>query len=179
MAGGGLWWSGLASPPTATYALPASEVRAKVEHVGLPPFVFGERQPDETMISDGNRVSWVVSEDGAEVMRYVIDLSSPDANHTKVHIALRGVTSGKFGDVDARIRNDRTLRNLYVAAMKEQIESAVTNYPFRYSAISGPTAAATLAHMRDISEWMDHAADAQHKRERENVEKAYRDAGID
>jgi hypothetical protein len=178
-ATGGVWWSGLMSSDTVTYDLPPSEVQARIEHANLPPFVFGEQEPQATMLSEPNRVTWVASEDGAEVMRYVIDLTPADRNRTKVHVALQGATDGKFGNVDQRIRGDRTLRNLYVTAMKEQVDSVLTGHPFRYSGISGPTAAATAAHMGQIAGWMDRAADAQHKRERENVDKAYRDAGVD
>lgn len=179
VAAGGVWWSGLLSSDTVTYDLPPNEVQARLERANLPPFVFGEQPPQATMLSQPGRVSWVVSKDGAEVMRYVIDVTPADANRTKVHVALQGATAGKFGNVEQRIRSDRTVRNLYVTAMKEEVDSVLTGHPFRYSEISGATAAATTAHIGQIAGWMDRAADAQHKRERENVEKAYRDAGVD
>lgn len=177
--GGGLWWSGLVSSSTATYALPASEVHARLERAGLPPLVFGEEQPDSVVHSAPDQIAWEVDQDGSEVMRYVIDVTPVDGSHTRVRIGLKGATQGKFGNVEERVKNDATLRNLYLTAMKEQVDSVLTGHPFRYSAISGATTAATVAHMGQIADWMDRAADAQHKRERENMEKAYRDAGLD
>jgi hypothetical protein len=176
---GWLWWAGFLSSDTRSYDLPAADVQARLEHVGLPPMVFGERTPDASVQSEPGRVSWVVSEQGAEVMRYVIDVTPTDARHTRVHVGLTGSTQGKFGNVERLIRSDRTLKNLYVTAMKEQVDSVLTDRPFRYSAISGATTAATLVHMGQIAHWMDDAAEAHEKVERANMDKAYRDAGLD
>lgn len=174
-----LWWSGLLSSDTRSYDLPAGDVQARLKHVGLPPMVFGERTPDASVQSEPGRVSWVVSEQGAEVMRYVIDITPTDARHTKVHVGLTGSTEGKFGNVERLIRSDHTLKNLYLTAMKEQVDSVLTDRPFRDSAISGALTAATLVHMRQLGDWMDRAAEAHDKVERANMDKAYRDAGLD
>jgi hypothetical protein len=179
IAGGGLWWSGLVSSDSHTYALPANEVQARLGHSGLPQLVFGEEEPKFVLHSAPNKISWEVQKDGATVMTYVADLTPLDADHTKVRVAMIGVTEGKFGNVEARLRGDRTLKNLYLTAMKEQVDSVLANHPFRYSAISGATAAATAAHMHQIEGWLDRAAEAQHREERANMDKAYHDAGLD
>jgi hypothetical protein len=178
IVGAGIWWSALPVSPSTTYPVPPEKAQRLVEHAGLPE-VFGERQPTARVQSRQGHVEWIVEDDGAEVMRYVIELVPVDAGHTRIDIALKGVTQGKFGNVDERLRNDRAVRNLYVAAMSEQLDSVLAHHPFRYSAIKRPIVGAAKAHMFEISQWMDHAADAQHQRERENLDKAYRDAGLD
>ena len=182
VAAGGVfwsWWSGMLSSDTRSYNLPAADVHARLEHAGLPPMVFGERTPDASVESQPRRVSWVVSEQSAEVMRYVIDVTPVDATHTNIHVGLRGSTEGKFGNVERLIQSDRTLKNLYVTAMKEQVDSALADHPFRDSEITGAMTAATLFHMRQLGDWMDRAAEAHAKVERANMDKAYRDAGLD
>jgi hypothetical protein len=174
-----LWRAGFFSSDTLAFALPASEVQDRLSHAGLPPLVFGERPPDFEVQAQPGQVNWLILEDGSETMRYVADIRPTDATHSEVHVGLQGVSAGRFGDVDARIRGDRSLRNLYVTAMKEQVRAVLDNRPFRYTAINYAGVVATGAHLRQISRWMDDAAEAQHKRERENVEKAYRDAGVD
>src|SRR5207253_2375071 len=144
-AGVALWWSGLLSSNTHTYALPASEVHHRLEQAGLPPLVFGEEEPEAALSSTANQIVWQVQKDDAEVMRYTIDLTPIDASHTRVRVALSGPTQGKFGNVEQRLESDDTLKNLYLAAMKEQVDSALADHAFRYSAISGATAAATAA----------------------------------
>ena len=173
-----VWWTGAFMARPTTYAVPASEAQHMIEKVGLPP-VFGERPPTATVESRQGHVEWIVRQDGDEVMRYVVDLVPIDAGHTRLTLAMKGVTEGKFGNVDERIHRDWSIRNLYLAAMKEQLDSVLAHHPFRFTAISGRLAAAEFAHMRDISGWMDRAADAQHREERANVEKTYRDAGLD
>jgi hypothetical protein len=177
--GAGLWWSGFLSPDSHTYALPLSDAQSRLEHADLPPVVYGENEPDLTVNSTGSQVIWRVKKDGEEVMRAVMDLTPVDPTHTKVHIALDAPTEGKFGNVRQRMESDRTLKNLYLTAMKEQVDAVLANHYFRYSAISGATMAATLAHMGAISASMDRAAEADRKRERANMDQAYRDAGID
>ena len=151
MVGGCLWWSGLVTSSTTTYNLPENVVKARVKDAGLPPFVFGSQPVDGVLHTDTHQVSWEVENDGYEVMRFMIDLTPVDDTHTEVHVWVKGPTDGKYGNVEARLQNDTTLRNLYAAAMKEQVDSVLLDHPFRYSAISGATAAATFAHMGQIS----------------------------
>jgi hypothetical protein len=156
LIGGGLWWgSFFFAPHSGVYDMPVSEARNLIEVAGLPPLVFGSEEPEGIVETDGNRVTWIVGRNGAEALRYVIELTPVDAARTRVNVALKGPTTGKFGNVQQRLDKDATLRNLYLSAMNEQVDSVLRDHPFRYSAISAATAAATLAHMGQISASMD------------------------
>jgi hypothetical protein len=140
-------------------------VHERLEHAGLPPLVLGDDPPQVGLDSWPDRVDWIFSKDGTEVMRFVIAISPSGTDRTKLHVTLLGISEGKFGDVAARLGNDLTLRNLYMTAIREQVDAVLTDHPFRYSAISGAKAGATVAHMRRISNWTDVIAEAQHAQE--------------
>src|SRR5256885_15205272 len=91
-AGVALWWSGLLSFNTHTYALPASEVHHRLEQAGLPPLVFGEEEPQAARSSAANQIVWQVQKDDDAVMRFTIDLTPIDARHTRVRGGLSGPT---------------------------------------------------------------------------------------
>lgn len=59
--------------------------------------------------------------------------------------------------------------------MEERIASAFERRPFNQASILPAAAAATAANIGRISADMDRIAEADHRRERENIERAYRE----
>jgi hypothetical protein len=139
----------------------------------LPP-VFGEAAPDLSMdTADPSHVSWIVSLKGSEIMRYVADLEPAGDHSTRVTLHLEGATP----DVRERMKAHPEIRNLYLVAMREEIDSTFEERPFDITRTYGALTAATAANIGNISRQMDAAAEADHKRDEANIRKAYADEG--
>jgi len=135
----------------------------------LPP-VFGENVPDLSMeTSDPSHVSWIVSLKGSEVMRYVADLEPAGDEATRMTLHLDGSTD----EVKARMKEHPEIRNLYLVAMREEIDSTFEDRPFDITRTYGALTAATAANIGNISRQMDAAGEAARKRDEDNIRKAY------
>ena len=165
----------------SVYAVPIGEARQVLARTGLPPLVFGSNEPDVTVRADGpSRIVWILHKDGAEMMRYVALLSPDGETSTRISLDLVGSTQGPFRNTGERLAQNGTIRNLYLVAMEERIASALERRPFDSSKIMPATMAAAAANIGRIGEDMDRIAEADRRRERENIERAYREeaAGI-
>ena len=139
--------------------------------------VFGSNEPEVRVRAEGpSRIVWILHKDGAEMMRYVASLSPDGETSTRVSLDLVGATEGPFRGSEERLAQNRAIRNLYLVAMEEQIASALERRPFDRSKILPATAAAAAANIGRISADIDRIAEADQRRERENIERAYREA---
>jgi hypothetical protein len=170
-----------AQTQSGTYAVPIAEARKVLEDTGLPPLVFGSDEPEVAVRAEGpSRIVWILHEDGAEMMRYVASLSPAGDASTRIELDLVGATQGRFGKTGERLAQNESIRHLYLVAMEEQIAAALERRPFDRTTILPATAAAAAANIGRISQDMDRIAEADQRRERENIERAYREeaAGI-
>jgi len=179
--------AGRAQTQGSVYAVPIGEARKVLAGTGLPPLVFGSDEPEVAVRADGavgpegtGRIVWVLHKDGAEMMRYVALLSPDGDTATRISLDLVGATAGPFRYAGERLRQNGATRHLYLVAMEERIASALERRPFDEATILPATAAATAANIGRISADMDRIAEADRRRERENIERAYREeaAGI-
>jgi hypothetical protein len=163
------------------YAVPVGEARKVLADTGLPPLVFGSDEPEVAVRADGpSRIVWILHRDGAEMMRYVASLSPDGDASTRISLDLVGATAGPFRGTAERLAQNGTIRRLYLVAMEEQIAAALEDRPFNRAAILPATAAATAANIGRLSADLDRIAEADRRRERENIERAYREeaAGV-
>ena len=173
--------AGRAQTGGSVYAVPIGEARKMLEGTGLPPLVFGSDEPEVAVRAEGpSRVVWILHKDGAEMMRYVASLSADGEASTRISLDLVGATAGPFRYAGERLAQNGTIRHLYLVAMEERIASALERRPFDQTKILPATAAATAANIGRIGADMDRIAEADRRRERENIERAYREeaAGI-
>ena len=139
----------------------------------LPP-VFGSNEPDHRVdSSDPNAVSWILTKDGSEIMRFVATLQPEDQTKTRVILAISAPTEGPYGNMDQRLKEHKEITNLYLTAMNEQIGSRLEGRPFDITKTYGALASATAANIGTISRQMDAAAEAGRKRDEDNIRKAY------
>ena len=165
----------------SVYAVPIGEARQVLARTGLPPLVFGSNEPEVAVRAEGaSRVVWILHKDGAEMMRYVAELSPDGDAATRISLDLVGATEGPFGHTEERLAQNGAIRNLYLVAMEERIASALERRPFDRTKILPASIAAAAANIGKISEDMDRIAEADQRRQRENIERAYREeaAGI-
>ena len=168
--------AGRAQVRDSVYPVSMSEARQVLARTGLPPLVFGSNEPEVRVQADGpSRIVWILHKDGAEAMRYVASLSPEGETSTRISLDLVGATEGRFRQTGERLAQNGAIRNLYMVAMEERIASALERRPFNTATIMPATMAATVANIGRISEDMDRIADAHQRRERENIERAYRE----
>jgi hypothetical protein len=158
------------------YPRPLQDVhQVLAETDDLPP-VFGSNEPDHSVdSSDPNAVTWILSKNGSEVMRFVARLEAEEPNKTRVTVTVEAPSEGPYGNMDQRLKDNKSITNLYLTAMNEQVASRLENRPFDMSKTYGALAAATAANIGNISRQMDRAAEAGRKRDEENIRKAYAD----
>jgi hypothetical protein len=160
----------------SVYAVPIGEARRVLEQTGLPPLVFGSEEPEVRVQAEGpSRIVWILHKDGAEMMRYVASLSPDGATSTRISLDLAGATEGPYRGTEERLAQNQSIRHLYLVAMEEQIASALEHRPFDRSKIIPATMAATAANIGRMSQDIDRIAESDQRRERENIERAYRE----
>ena len=148
------------------YPVTLERARQILTKTDLPP-VFGSDPPSsEVRSSKPSEVTWIVSRNGHELMRYVATLSAAGDGKTRVELELKGARGGAAGDVEQRLAANKSIKSLYLVAMGEQIASAIEGRPLDVTPIFTALAAATLANMGMIRRSFDDAARASEELER-------------
>jgi len=163
------------------FDVPVGEAHQLLEQTGLPPEVLGSEEHDfEVQANDPARIVWIVKEDGKEAMRFIADLSTAGEKSTRVYVDVAGPASGPMSYVATRLTEYRTIRNLYVTAMEEQVAAALSHREFHLAAVYPAMMVAFLANIGQLNDMDERDSEATRKRARDNLAKAYRDeaAGI-
>jgi hypothetical protein len=130
----------------ADYKVPVAQAHNLLKSAGLPDHVFGSEPKGLDVDSrDPRKIVWIVKDDGKEAMRFAALLSPVDAGSTKVRVEVSGPTSGHFGDVQRRLSEYRTIRHLYVIAMKERVAATLECREFSFVTLIPATTIATLS----------------------------------
>ena len=133
----------------------------------LPP-VFGSHEPDLRMeAGDPKAVAWVLSQKGEEVMRFVATLTAEGEKRTSIDLAVKAPP--KF---EKRLNDNAAIRDFYVAAMHEQVESTLEGRPYDVSRTYGAMQKAIAANMGNMMRRMDGAAEADQKPREDNIRNA-------
>jgi hypothetical protein len=129
------------------YKVPVAQAHQLLQSAGLPDYVLGlgEAKQFDVDSRDPRKIVWIVKEDGEEAIRFAALLSPVDAGSTKVRVEVSGPTSGHFGDVQRRLSEYRTIRHLYVIAMKERVAATLEGREFSVIPIIPATTIATLS----------------------------------
>jgi hypothetical protein len=163
------------------FDVPVREAHQILEQTGLPPEVLGSEEHDfEVQANDPARIVWIVKEDGKEAMRFIADLSAAGEQSTQVSVDVAGPASGPMSYVASRLAENRTIKNLYVTAMEEQVAAALNHREFHLTAVYPAMMVAMLANIGRLNDMDERASEATKKRYRDNLAQAYSDeaAGI-
>ena len=169
------WYAG------QVFDVPVGEAHRILAQTGLPPEVLGSEDHDfEVQANDPARIVWIVKEDGKEAMRFIADLSTAGEKSTRVHVDVAGPASGPMSYVASRLTEYRTIKNLYVTAMEEQVAAALNHREFNLAAVYPAMMLAMVANIGQLNDMDERASEATRKRYRDNLAKAYADeaAGI-
>lgn len=148
---------------------PVAEVhRILSQRDELPP-VFGGNDPDHHMeTADPQAVSWVLTIKGDDFMRFVATLEPRGPTKTAVELAVR--PGPKF---EKRVNEHPQIRDFYLAAMREQVESKLEDREYDMTRTYGAMGRAIAANMGQIARDAEAAGEAARKREKDNIRKAY------
>jgi hypothetical protein len=150
----------------AVYPVTADRAQQILLKTGLPP-VFGSNPVSvETRVYKPTEVIWIVSNDGSELMRYIATLSEAGEGRTRVGLELKGAKGGPAGDVEKRLAENPSAKNLYLVAMKERIASAIEARSLDMMKVYPALGAVALANMSNIRKSADEAAKASEQLKR-------------
>ena len=151
-----LWASG------RVYDVPIAEAHRALEKSGLPPMVLGMGPRDfEVEGRDPSKVVWIVKRNGGEMLRFVAELSAVRETSTRVRADVAGPTAGPFGNVAKRLADHRTIANVYIAALEEQVAATLEHRAFRVEALYPAMVTAAVINIS-----ADGVAEASPKRDR-------------
>ena len=159
------------------YSVPLDRARQILSKTDLPP-VFGSYAPSvDIRANRPSEVTWIVSKNGYEIMRYIATLSEAGQGRTRVGLELKGAKSGPAGDVEQRFAENPSTRNLYLVAMGERIASAIEGRSLDMTKIYPALGAAALANMGNMRKSLDEAVKASEELERAHRQSARRRGG--
>jgi hypothetical protein len=150
----------------AVYPVSLDRAQQILSKTDLPP-VFGSYAPSvQIRANKPSEVTWVVSNNGSELMRYIATLSEAGEGRTRVGLELKGAKGGPAGDVEKRFAENPSIRNLYLVAMKERIASAIEGRALDMTKIYPALGFAAVANMGNLRKSLDGAVQASEELER-------------
>jgi hypothetical protein len=178
LIGGAIAWDFMREG-AEVYKMPVLQAHRILETAGLPDGVLGSEPKTFDLDSrDPRRIVWIVKDSGKEAMRFAALLSPVDAGSTEVRVEVSGPTSGPFGDVQRRLSEYRSIRHLYVMAMKEKVAATLEGREFSFVTVIPAATVATLSAVLRLAASNDPKTvamqdAARFDRERQNIERAY------
>jgi hypothetical protein len=164
----------------AVYKVPVAQAHERLKSAGLPDHVFGSEPKQFDVDSrDPRKIVWIVKDAGNEAMRFAALLLPVNAGSTEVRVQVSGPTSGPFGDVQRRLSEYRTIRHLYLMAMKERVAATLEGREFSFVTVIPATTLATLSAVAGLAASKDQKTAAKQdaarlERERQLIESAYK-----
>jgi hypothetical protein len=198
-----LYAAGYFSASTQVFNVPLAEAHDTLARTPLPPIVLGSSNGDDiprftskfpTTIkidllpppsrdhaahgfkidaSNPKRIVWTFLKDGAEALFFIATLEPAGDGSTRIAVDLTGPSSGRYGDMAKKIGANRTIRNLYVTAMKEQIAAVLEHRDFNLTGIYPAMLAATAANAPRLMDRINRGIAADQKRIEDNIARAY------
>ena len=164
----------------AVYKVPVAKAHELLKSAPLPDYVLGsEPKTFDVDSRDPRKIVWIVKDGGREAMRFAALLSPVDAGSTEARVEISGPASGPFGDVQRRLSEYRTIRHLYVMAMKERVAATLEGREFSFVTLIPAATVATLSAVMGMAASNDPKIVAMQDaarldRERQIIERAYR-----
>jgi hypothetical protein len=164
---------GCAQEPGRTFDVPIERARTILLQSDLPPQVFGTVAPQHNIHSEGpDRIVWSVLGNTGEMLRFNADLKAVDADSTRISVGISPPAYDPKG-VGERLKQNPSIAKMYMVAMEEEVASSIEGRAFDMSKVYPAMMAAAAANIGTINNNFDQAAEEYHRRDRENIERAY------
>lgn len=155
------------------YQQPVDEARRLLAATKLDPSAFGAIVASyaEAETDGASNVVWAVKDRGVEALRFVATLSEAGDTATRVQVEIRGTSPKMTQQLD----ENATIRKYYLAAIEEQVASALERRPYQMAKVYPEMGVAAVANFGKIMANFDRASEQNKRQTRANIEKAYRD----
>ena len=149
----------------AVYPVPLDRARQILSKTDLPP-IFGSNTPDIEILNRSSEITWIVRDNGSELMRFIAKLSDAGVGRTRVGLELKGAKGGRAGNVEQRFAENPSLKNVYVEAMAERIASAMEGRPLDMTKVYPALMVAAIALASNTRRSVDEAIKSSEEFER-------------
>lgn len=123
--------------------------------------------------TDPARIIWTFKKHGVPMLDFVATLVPSGATATRITVDVTAPSNAANGEIARRLKDNSTIKNLYVTAMKEQIAAVLEKRDFNLTSIYPAMMAATAANFSELNSRFNRAIEADQKRVERNIERAY------
>lgn len=122
------------------------------------------------------KISWLlVDRQGSGLLTFVAELTEAGPDETRISVDILPPPGGRHDQVAKGLEENPTVVDFYRSAMAEQIGATLEKRDFNMAAIQGKMMMAAFATMPKMQEQLDKAVEQEHARNRDNIDKAYRE----
>ncbi|KPL68962.1 hypothetical protein SZ64_13145 [Erythrobacter sp. SG61-1L] len=164
-------------PSGKSYPLAIRDVRQTLLAT-QPPMEFFPAEAASALVKreSDTRISWfLVDRQGSGLLTFVAELTEVGPQETRIAITIEPPAGGRHDQVAKGLEENPTVVDFYRSAMAEQLGSKLEKRDFDMAAIQGKMMMAAFATMPKMQENLDKAVEQEHARNRENIDKAYRE----
>src|SRR5688572_15632036 len=153
-----------AGEPGEVYPMGGSDLRQALLTIDELPPVFGSAALDTSVVNTGDgTITWTASQGFEPVLRFIARTEPVDESHTRVIVQIAAPTGAEGDEIARRLADNPQIRDLYLAAMTEQIDAKLEGREFDLSVISGQLALATAANIGQLSSDLDKVVEEEQR----------------
>lgn len=139
-----------------SFDVPVSEAREILKRTEVPYDVLGSPDLRSTVIEKSpTTLVWKVTLDGSEFMQFTAEVTPNNPKSTHVVVSLNGPSGGKYAAMEKTLNDNVTVKNLYLAAMEEEVAAALEKRDFDMMKLTPQIMAAAGANLGTITKRLD------------------------
>lgn len=164
-------------PSGKSYPLAIRDVRQTLLAMQPPMEFFPAQAAGARVQRDSDtRISWLlVDRQGGGLLTFVADLEEEGPAETRINVSILPPAGARHDQVAKGLEENPSAADFFRSAMAEQIASRLEKRDFDMAAIQGKMMMAAIATMPKMQENLDKAVEKEQARNRDNIDKAYRE----
>lgn len=142
--------------PGESFDIPASEAKEILLQTEAPYDVLGNSDlRSQVYEKSATTLVWTVMLGESEFMHFTAEVTPNSPTSTHVTVSLGGPAGGKYAGLEKALNDNLTVKNLYLAAMEEEVAAALEKRDFDIMKITPQLLAATGANLGGIMDRFD------------------------
>ena len=147
-----------------TFDIPVSEAKTNLLQTEVPNDVLCNPDLRAQGVEIGpSTIVWKVTLDRIEFMNFSAEVTPNNSASTHVVVSVGGPASGKYAAMDQALNDNVTVKNLYLAAMEEEVAAALEKRNFNILKITPQLLAAMGANLGTITQRLDSIKPTNHE----------------
>ena len=135
-----------------SFDVPVSEAEKILMRTEVPYDVLGSPDLRSKVIEKSpTTLVWKVTLDGSEFMQFTAEVTPNTPESTRVVVSLNGPSGGKYAAMEKTLNDNVTVKNLYLAAMEEEVAAALEKRDFDMMKLTPHIMAAAGANLGTIT----------------------------